>query len=222
MGQGHRLLSLARVGPKLNYCLRDLELTRPGRRSPSSAHYPGCNQNPFQDRVTLRHLRRLVRHLPRRLRQAVDPRRRPARLLRLRDDASTRRGCSTSRTRTTTPPAASSACRIRATPAVAAASRGAAASSPVESAPSRRTAQSPPSSIAAMSTTVDGRPVSSPPSIARSAAATISAGTAAKEPAPARRLKLAEVWKTGHIAPASGPPIRRTPSRSRSSRQASG
>jgi hypothetical protein len=28
-------------------------LTRPGRRAPSSAHYPGCNQNPFQDRVTL-------------------------------------------------------------------------------------------------------------------------------------------------------------------------
>lgn len=42
-----------RVGPKLNYCLRDLELTRAGRRAPASAHYPGCNQNPFQDRVTL-------------------------------------------------------------------------------------------------------------------------------------------------------------------------
>lgn len=42
-----------RVGPKLNYCLRDLERTRGGRRSPSSRHYPGCNQNPYQDRVTL-------------------------------------------------------------------------------------------------------------------------------------------------------------------------
>jgi hypothetical protein len=42
-----------RVGPKLNYCLRDLERTRPGRRSPSSAHYPGCDQNPFADAVTL-------------------------------------------------------------------------------------------------------------------------------------------------------------------------
>jgi len=42
-----------RLGPKLNYCLRDLELTRPGRRSPSSAHYPGCNQDPFTDAVTL-------------------------------------------------------------------------------------------------------------------------------------------------------------------------
>jgi len=48
-----RLLRRVRTGPKLNYCLRDLELTRPGRRAPSSAHYPGCNQNPFQDRVTL-------------------------------------------------------------------------------------------------------------------------------------------------------------------------
>ncbi len=49
----HRLLRRVRTGPKLNYCLRDLERTRPGRRSPSHAHYPGCNQNPFQDRVTL-------------------------------------------------------------------------------------------------------------------------------------------------------------------------
>jgi hypothetical protein len=49
----HHLLRKVRVGPKLNYCLRDLELTRPGRRSPSSFHYPGCNQNPFQDRITL-------------------------------------------------------------------------------------------------------------------------------------------------------------------------
>jgi hypothetical protein len=42
-----------RVGPKLNYCLRDLERTQPGRRSPGGAHYPGCNQNPDQDAVTL-------------------------------------------------------------------------------------------------------------------------------------------------------------------------
>jgi hypothetical protein len=49
----HRLLGRVRTGPKLNYCLRDLERTRPGRRSPSGPHYPGCNQNPFQDRVTL-------------------------------------------------------------------------------------------------------------------------------------------------------------------------
>ncbi len=51
---GHRHLEhLVRTGPKLNYCLRDLERTRPGRRSPSQFHYPGCNQNPYQDRITL-------------------------------------------------------------------------------------------------------------------------------------------------------------------------
>jgi len=49
----HHLLHRVRIGPKLNYCLRDLELTRPGRRSPDRFHYPGCNQNPYQDRITL-------------------------------------------------------------------------------------------------------------------------------------------------------------------------
>jgi hypothetical protein len=44
---------VVRTSPKLNYCLRDLVHTRPGRRSPSYWHYPGCNQNPFRDRVTL-------------------------------------------------------------------------------------------------------------------------------------------------------------------------
>lgn len=44
---------VVRTSPKLNYCLRDLSHTRPGRRSPSHWVYPGCNQNPFQDRVTL-------------------------------------------------------------------------------------------------------------------------------------------------------------------------
>jgi hypothetical protein len=42
-----------RTSPKLNYCLRDLERTRPGRRSPSARHYPGCNQDPYRDGVTL-------------------------------------------------------------------------------------------------------------------------------------------------------------------------
>jgi hypothetical protein len=37
---------VVRTSPKLNYCLRDLERTRPARRSPSQAHYPGCNQDP--------------------------------------------------------------------------------------------------------------------------------------------------------------------------------
>jgi hypothetical protein len=53
VGPEGKLGGVVRVGPKLNYCLRDLELTRPGRRSPGSRHYPGCNQNPYQDRVTL-------------------------------------------------------------------------------------------------------------------------------------------------------------------------
>ena len=44
---------VVRTSPKLNYCLRDLERTRPGRRSPPRRHYPGCNQNPYRDRVTL-------------------------------------------------------------------------------------------------------------------------------------------------------------------------
>ena len=44
---------LVRVGPKLNYCLRDLERTRPGPRSPLNRHYPGCDQNPYRNRVTL-------------------------------------------------------------------------------------------------------------------------------------------------------------------------
>ncbi len=53
VGPKRRLGRVVRASPKLNYCLRDLERTRPGRRSPASRHYPGCNQNPYQDRVTL-------------------------------------------------------------------------------------------------------------------------------------------------------------------------
>jgi hypothetical protein len=36
---------VVRTSPKLNYCLRDLDRTRPGKRSPASRHYPGCNQD---------------------------------------------------------------------------------------------------------------------------------------------------------------------------------
>ena len=50
---GGSLGEVVRTSPKLNYCLRDLERTRPGRRSPANRHYPGCNQNPYRDRVTL-------------------------------------------------------------------------------------------------------------------------------------------------------------------------
>ena len=44
---------VVRTSPKLNYCLRDLARTRAGRRSPGHWIYPGCNQNPFRDAVTL-------------------------------------------------------------------------------------------------------------------------------------------------------------------------
>jgi len=49
----HRPLHRVRVGPKLNYCLRDLERTRPGKRSPATWQYPGCDQDPYNDHVTL-------------------------------------------------------------------------------------------------------------------------------------------------------------------------
>lgn len=48
-----RLGPVLRTSPKLNYCLRDLFRTRPGHRSPPSRHYPGCNQDPYRDHVTL-------------------------------------------------------------------------------------------------------------------------------------------------------------------------
>jgi hypothetical protein len=42
---GGGLGPVVRTSPKLNYCLRDLDRTRPGGRSPVNAHYPGCNQD---------------------------------------------------------------------------------------------------------------------------------------------------------------------------------
>ena len=53
-----------RTGPKLNYCLRDLERTRPGRRSPRIAHYPRLQPGPVPQPGHARHLGRLVGHLP--------------------------------------------------------------------------------------------------------------------------------------------------------------
>jgi hypothetical protein len=35
-----------RTSPKLNYCLRDLDRTRPGKRSPVNAQYSACKQDP--------------------------------------------------------------------------------------------------------------------------------------------------------------------------------
>jgi hypothetical protein len=39
-------VGLLRAGVKVDYCLRDLRRTAPGRRSPSVARYPACNENP--------------------------------------------------------------------------------------------------------------------------------------------------------------------------------
>jgi hypothetical protein len=44
---------VVRTSPKLNYCLRDLTLTRAGRRTPPGRVYPGCNQDPNRKRVAL-------------------------------------------------------------------------------------------------------------------------------------------------------------------------
>jgi hypothetical protein len=49
-----RQLKLVRTSIKQHYCLRDLKHTRPGLpHSPASAVYPGCNQDPGIDHVTL-------------------------------------------------------------------------------------------------------------------------------------------------------------------------
>jgi hypothetical protein len=41
-----KAVGLVRVGPKVDYCLRDLFRTHPSSASPSAPVYPGCNQNP--------------------------------------------------------------------------------------------------------------------------------------------------------------------------------
>ena len=46
-------LKRVRKGPKVFYCLRDLERTKPMRRSPPHRVYPGCNQDPSRQRVRL-------------------------------------------------------------------------------------------------------------------------------------------------------------------------
>jgi Lysyl oxidase len=52
-GPGGVFGDVVRFSPKLNYCLRDLERTRAGHRSPPRRHYPACDQDPYRDRVTL-------------------------------------------------------------------------------------------------------------------------------------------------------------------------
>jgi hypothetical protein len=39
-------VNLVRVGPKVDYCLRDLFRTHPSSASPSAPVYPGCNRDP--------------------------------------------------------------------------------------------------------------------------------------------------------------------------------
>lgn len=53
VGPDGQVGDVVRTSPKLNYCLRDLTRTRAGRRSPANRVYPGCNQDPFRDRVAL-------------------------------------------------------------------------------------------------------------------------------------------------------------------------
>lgn len=49
-----RRIRLARVGPKVSYCLRDLQRRNPDLpRSPSRSHYPACSQDSGRRRVTL-------------------------------------------------------------------------------------------------------------------------------------------------------------------------
>jgi hypothetical protein len=42
----HRAVQLVRMGPKVDYCLRDLTRTHPSASSPSLPVYPACRQNP--------------------------------------------------------------------------------------------------------------------------------------------------------------------------------
>ncbi|HXD54566.1 MAG TPA: hypothetical protein VN618_07410 [Solirubrobacteraceae bacterium] len=45
-GRRYSALQRVRTGPKLDYCLRDLTLTKPSRRSPGSAVYGACREDP--------------------------------------------------------------------------------------------------------------------------------------------------------------------------------
>ena len=45
--------TMVRVGPKLNYCLRDLKRTKPSARSPKKRIYPACSQDPRKKKRTL-------------------------------------------------------------------------------------------------------------------------------------------------------------------------
>ena len=53
IGAGGTRERMVRQGPKLNYCLRDLEHVHRSARSPHHRVYPGCSQNPRQRARTL-------------------------------------------------------------------------------------------------------------------------------------------------------------------------
>jgi Lysyl oxidase len=53
LGANRRPLWRVRKGPKVFYCFRDLERTKPMRRSPHHRVYPACNQDPGRKRVRL-------------------------------------------------------------------------------------------------------------------------------------------------------------------------
>ena len=77
---------LVRVGPKVDYCLRDLVRTAPLAALAAEAVYPGLQPDPGAPPRPLRHVGRVVGRLPLLLSRAVDRRDRPARALRLRPD----------------------------------------------------------------------------------------------------------------------------------------
>ncbi len=53
LDERRRPLRRVRKGPKVFYCLRDLERTRPMRRSPHRRVYPACSQDPGRQRLRL-------------------------------------------------------------------------------------------------------------------------------------------------------------------------
>ena len=53
VGGSGKPLRRIRVGPKLHYCLRDLERTQPGPTSPPNRVYPACSQDPNRRSVVL-------------------------------------------------------------------------------------------------------------------------------------------------------------------------
>ena len=180
LDERRRPLRRVRKGPKVFYCFRDLERTRPMRRSPTTGSTAPAARTRAAERLRAGHLGRLVGHLPLRLRPPVGQRRRAARLLRLRHagrpaEPALRVQRAQQPLAPDRPPAlprapSTAEARRGRRPTIASARSGRRSTCrPRAGPPSCR----PPRSRV-MSTTVEGRPVSSPPSIARSTASTIA------------------------------------------------